>query len=338
MTSSPDGPRKRHRLVTGLLVAACVTIAVEAILLVRGFPPARTVAAAPGEFRAASVEDDSAGGSGVHIRLRNVRFRWSDEVYIDTGNMAVRAVALRGPSVNFDDPRSFHLVVQQSVVLIRPEVLAGMFNESVFNYPGSRVRDLRVVLSRDDHGVPTVELHGHLKVVASVPFTMYTHLSADTATNALVIEVDHLKAFGVIPVTKLIRWTPLSLSRLIALPPNKSLFVDGNRILVTPFGLFPPPRISGTIAGVEVSERSIRITFAGEAIPAPASTATNYAFLRGGSSQFGSFRMTATNILVLDQDPSTPFGLSLQHYAEAIPRSRVELFNTHAVQITMPDL
>jgi len=44
------------------------------------------------------------------------------------------------------------------------------------------------------------------------------------------------------------------LERLIALPPNKSLLVDGNRIMVKPFGLFPPPRVNGRLASVEVGD------------------------------------------------------------------------------------
>jgi hypothetical protein len=273
----------------------------------------------------------------VHIRLQNVRFKWSDKVYIDAGNMAVRAVPVQGTTVNFDDLESFHLVVQQSVVLIRPDVLAGMFNESIFNYPESRVRELKVSISKDDKGVRTVQLNGKVNVVAWVPFTMYTHLSVDTKTNTMVIAVDHLKVFGIIPATKLIRWTPMHLDRMIALPPNKSLLVDGNRIMVKPFGLFPPPRINGKIASVEVGDNVISITFAGDPIPAPVSSAKNYVYLRGGTSQFGHFRMADTDVLILDQNQANPFSFSLLHYAELIPKSTVEVPNTNSARITMPD-
>lgn len=94
---------------------------------------------------------EASGSSGVAIRMENVRFKWSDKVYIDTGNMAVRAVPVQGSTVDFDDLNSFHLTMQQSTVLIRPEVLEGMFNESVFNYPHSKLRDLSVKLTREDN-------------------------------------------------------------------------------------------------------------------------------------------------------------------------------------------
>ena len=227
--------------------------------------------------------------------------------------------------------------MQQSVVLVRPDVLGGMFNESIFNYPESRVRELTVSITKDDHGDRTVVLKGKVQVVGWIPFTMYTHLSEDTKTNTLVITVDHLKVFGIIPATKLINWTPMHLDRLIALPPNKTLMVDGNRLMVKPFALFPPPRINGNISKVEVSDDAIRITFAGDPIPAPKSTASNYVYLRGGLSQFGHFRMADTNVLILDRNQGNPFSFSLLHYAELIPKSGLQIPDMGTVKIVMPD-
>ncbi|MEO5989036.1 MAG: hypothetical protein ABIU54_06400 [Candidatus Eisenbacteria bacterium] len=279
----------------------------------------------------------SAGGSSVAIRLQNVRFKWSDKVYIDAGNMAVRAVPAQGRSVDFDNLESFHLVVQQSVVRIRPDVLGGMFNESIFNYPESRVRDLDVSITKDVHGVPMVVLAGKVNVLAWLPFTMYTHLSLDVKTNTLVITVDHLKLLGIIPATKLIHWTPLHLDRLIALPPNKSLWVDGNQIMVKPFGLFPPPRINGRIGSITVGASEISIGFAGDPITAPKSSARNYVYMRGGTSQFGRFRMVDTDILILDKEPKDPFVFSLRYYAQMLPRSIITLPDAQSAQLTMPD-
>ena len=330
-----------RRLVIALFVLMLVVIAVESFLLHQQSVVNRASKAQTDKLLTTFLQADTAqvaSGSSVHIRLQNVRFKWSDKVYIDASNMAVRAVPVQGATVNFDDLESFHLTVQQSVVRIRPDVLAGMFNESIFNYPESRIRELQVSIAKDDKGARTVQLKGKINVVTWVPFTMYTQLSMDTKTNTLVIAVDHLKVFGIVPATKLIRWTPLHLDRLIALPPNKSLMVDGNRIMVKPFGLFPPPRINGTIARVDVDDNAISITFAGDAIPAPESSARNYVYLRGGTSQFGRFRMADTDVLILDQNQANPFVFSLLHYAEMIPKSTVEIHDTKSARVTMPDL
>jgi len=332
--------RVHRHLVTTLFVLMLAVIVAESFLLYQQSAVNKASKAQSDKLLTTFLQGDTAqavGGSSVNIRLQNVRFKWSDQVYIDAGNMAVRAVPVQRSTVNFDDLDSFHLIVQQSAVLIRPDVLAGMFNESVFNYPESRIRKLQVSISKDDKGVPLVQLRGKVNVVAWIPFTMYTRLSVDTKTNTLVIVVDHLKVFGSVPATKLIRWTPLHLDRLIAVPPNKSLFVDGNRIMVKPFALFPPPRINGKIASVEVGDNAISITFAGEAIRAPESSARNYVYLQGGTAQFGRFRMADTDVLILDQNQANPFVFSLLHYAEMIPRSDVSIHDTKSVRITMPD-
>ncbi|MBI5836584.1 MAG: hypothetical protein HZB25_05005 [Candidatus Eisenbacteria bacterium] len=337
---STDWIGNHRRPGIALFVLLLAVIAGEGYLLFQQSLVIRASRAQSDRLRTKFLGADTAqftGAPGVRIRLQNVRFKWSDRVYIDAGNMALRAVPVQGTSVNFDDPESYHLVVQKSVVLIRPDVLAGMFNESIFNYPGSRVKKLQVSIVTDDKGRRQVKLSGKVNLVVWIPFSMYAHLSVDTLTNVLVIAVDHLRVFGGIHATSLIRWAPLHLDRVIALPPNRSLLVDGNRIMVRPFGLFPPPRVDGTMTGVEVGANAISIAFSGDAIPAPESPARNYVYMRGGTSQVGRFRMTDTDVLILDQDQANPFVFSLLHYAEMLPRSKVEIPDIKSARITMPD-
>jgi len=220
--------------------------------------------------------------------------------------------------------------------MIRPSVLEGMFNESVFNYPHSKLRDLKVSLEESDQE-RVVRVKGSVNVGIWIAFTMTAHLGVDTQSNTLVIDVDHLKILGVLPVARLIKWKPFRLENIISLPPNKSLVVNGNRMFVKPFGLFPPPRVDGKMSKVTVDNDGIRLAFAGNPIPAPKSSAKNYVYLKGGASQFGNIRMLDTDILILDQNPANPFVFSLLHYADLIPRSRIEVHDTRSAQVTMPD-
>ena len=329
--------RRSARWVVLFVLMLAVIVAETLLLSGRLMGPEIRNTVHPGEVAARADTVLPPLRDDVLIRLQNVRFLWSAKVYIDAGDMAVRAVPNVGNTVDFDDLSSFRLALQRSVVTITPDVLSGMFNESIFSYPGSRVHDLKVAIVEDDQHHQTLQLDGHLRFLMPVPFTMFTHLSVDPATHDLVIDVDHLKVFGGIPATKILHWTPLSLDRLIALPPNQSLSVQGNRILVKPLGLFPPPRIAGVISGVEVRDHAVRITFAGEPIAAPKSTALNYVFLTGGISRFGAFRMVNTDILILDANPKDPFRFSLADYAARIPASTIMLPDMKSVQITMPD-
>lgn len=321
------------------IILLLLVVLVESFLLYQQMTANRATDAQSAKLLNTFLERDTteaSGSSGVAIRMENVRFKWSDKVYIDTGNMAVRAVPVQGSTVNFDDLNSFHLALQQSVVLLRPEVLEGMFNESVFNYPGSKIRDVSVKLT-DDDDERRVRVAGKVNVGLWISFAMSTRLLVDTQTNTLVIDVKNLKVLGGLPAMPLIKWKPLNLENIVSLPPNKSLIVDKNRLMVKPFGLFPPPRVDGKMASVTVDDNVIRLAFSGSPIPAPKSSARNYVYLRGGTSQFGNIRMLDTNILIRDQDPSDSFVFSLARYADMIPRSNIEVHDTRSARVTMPD-
>ena len=332
---------RHHALVTRTGIALLLAVlAVQSFLLYQERSINQAASAQSAKLLSTFLQGDTvraSGGSGVLIRLQNVRFKWSDRVYIDAGDMAVRAVSMRGNTVDFDDLDSFLLNVQQSVVRIRPEVLEGMLNESVFNYPESKVRNLKVTIKEKD-GVQSVHLNGNINVVTWIPFSMDTRLSIDKITNTLVMDVEHLKILGFIHATGLIKWKPLRLDRLLTLPPNKSLMVDGNRMMVKPFGLFPPPRVNGTMSDVAVDRDMVRLTFSGSPVPAPVSPERNYVYLKGGTSQFGHFRMLDTDVLIRDRDQGDRFVFSLIRYAEMIPRSTIDIRDTKSVRVTMPDI
>lgn len=342
MTETSSKWFRRHarlliRAAIGLLVAVVV---VESFLLYQQREAMRAAQEHSEKLLTTFLRGDTTEvpkTRGVSIRLQNVRFKWSDKVYVDAGDMAVRAVPVEGNTVDFDNLGSFLLTLQQSTVLIRPQVLEGMLNESIFNYPGSDLRDLKVELKVEDKAY-ALKLTGKVDIATWIPFSMVADLAVDTKTNTLVMKMDHLKIFGFLPATEIVKGTPLHLDKFISLPPNKSLMIDDNDIMVKPFGLFPPPRVTGTMSAVTVDQAGIRLTFSGSPIAAPKSTARNYVYLRGGESQFGHFCMVDTDVLVLDQDPTTPFGFSLARYSELIPRSNVVVHDTRSVLVTMPDI
>jgi hypothetical protein len=331
--------RHRSHVMTWLTGLLLLVVAAETFVLIQQRSALRATETQSAKLLTTFLRGDTtqvSGASGTLIRMQNVRFKWSDRVYIDTGNMAVRAVPLQGGTVDFDEPESFRLSLQQSVVRIRPDVLEGMFNESVFNYPHSKLRNLKVTLAPADTE-HRVHVKGSVNVGVWIPFTMSADLSVDTKTNTLVMDISGLKVLGMFPASALIKLKPFHLENIISLPPNKSVLVEGNQLMVKPLGLFPPPRIEGTMSDIAVEGDGIRLRFAGSSIPAPEASAPNYVFLKGGTSEFGRFRMVDTDILILDESPTDPFVFSLAHYADMIPRSKVELHDTKSVRITMPD-
>ena len=330
---------RRHWLITLLVIV----VLLEGFLLYQQSVAHRVTQKNSAELLNTFLKGDTAevaaGRGGIHIRLRNVRFLWSPQVYIDTGDMALRAVPTGKSGVcNFDNLETFHLTLQQSSVRIRPDVMAGMFNESVFNYPGSKLRDFKVGIEKDEDGEGSLlKLSGKINVVAWIPFAMYSKLAVDRATNSMVMTVDHLKIFGGIPATKILKWGPMHLDKMMTLPPNQSVLVEGNTIHIKPFGLFPPPRIDGQLADVKIGSDDITISFAGAPVAAPHSDAKNYVYMSGGICQFGKFRMEDTDVLIVDRDQSDPFRFSVAHYADMVKKSRIDVRELRSITMSMPD-
>ena len=332
--------RRHAAALTVALVALLVgAIALEGYLLWQQRSVMRSIRGQSSRLLNSFLSDTTQvpEGRSVSMRLQNVRFKWSPRVYIDCTSMAVRAVPVAHDAVNFDDLGSFVLALQQSSVLLRPSVLEGMLNESIFNYPESKLRDLKVQLGQEDKGW-AVKMTGRVDMVAWIPFSMVAYLSVDHATNTLVMNIDRMKVFGFLPATRLVRLGPFHLDKIITMPPNRSLMISGNKIMVKPFALFPPPRVAGTVSSVTVGADGIRLTFAGKPIGAPQLDARNYVYLRGGRATFGHFCMLDTDILILDQNPRTPFNFSLANYQSLIPRSRIDIHDLKSVRVTMPDI
>jgi hypothetical protein len=280
------------------------------------------------------------GRKGTDVLLHQVRFCWSSSICINAPSLTATAEPLgKQTLVNFDYPNSFMVRVHNAAVTITPQTLQGMFNESVFNYPGSTLRNLSVNI-HSQGGENRVRLAGSLNYLFWIPFEMDTLLSVNRQSNTLVIAVQDLKVFGFLPAKWLIDLQPFNLEKLLKLPPNRHLLVYRNQMMVKPFGLFPPPRIEGTIDSVVVLPRLINLRFTGNSpaynqIPQPG--ASHYIYLQGGSSRFGKLGMEGTHIQVIDRQPQTLFQFSLQNYLSYLPPSQVQLTPNGGVVVHMPD-
>jgi hypothetical protein len=277
---------------------------------------------------------------GTDILFRNVRFCWSQAVCVNARQLTATAEPFAGKrKTNFDNLNSFLVRVHNATVLISPKTLQGMFNESVFNYPDSSLRDLTVTINQVA-GANRVKLGGSLKYILWIPFEMDTVLKVDSQTNTLVIAVEDLKVFGILPAKWLLNFRPFNLEKLLTLPPNQHLIVHQNQMMVKPFGLFPPPRIDGKIASVTVLPQWIELQFAGtdpafHQIPQP--SASNYIYLQGGNTQFGKIGMLGTQVQVIDRDPRNIFQFSLLNYLSYLPQSEVQLTEAGGAVLQMPD-
>lgn len=331
---------KRYRIISGILfVLLVLIIAVETFIILEQRRVTQQV-----EARAAQAygrfmkEGQPASGSvGSDILLRNVQYCWSREICINTDHLTATAIPINGGSdIVFDDIKSFIIKVHNGQVRISPKTLQGMFNESVFNYPGSNLRNLSVGIQKAGQA-NRIKLAGSLKYFLWIPFEMDTNLSVNRATNTLVISVYKLTVFGFIPATWLIQLKPFNLDKLLTLPENRYLTVRHNLMMVKPFGLFPPPRIDGAMGSITVLPKLIQLSFIGNEPDITSNASVNSITLKGGNAQFGRIRLLHANVEVNDLNPNNAFRFSLLDYLDYLPRSQVKLQKDGSVVLSMPD-
>ena len=279
-------------------------------------------------------------GRTTAVRMHNVTYCWSKEICIDTDNLSANIFPLSGGNtVDFDNVNNMIVDVHQANVSISPRTLQGMFNESVFNYPGSKLRNLTVAIvsgGKDHH----VKLSGSLNYFIWIPFEMDTHLYVDKKNNTLDIAVNDLHVFGFLPLTFILKYHPFHLEKLLTLPKNKHLDVKGNLMMVKPFGLFPPPRLDGKMGEIVVESKVLKLTFEGTepaSVKSAIQPAKNYIVLAGGNTQFGRLGMRDSHLQVIDADAGNLFRFSLRNYYGLLPQSRLQMQKDGSIVVTMPD-
>lgn len=339
-TADFKGPDKRYRKISGVVIALLLMIIVfETVIILEQRRVTRQVELQAQQAYGRFMRQGKSASSskGANILLRNVQYCWSRETCIVTDRLSATAVPLNsGADVVFDDLKSFIVQVHNGMVRISPQTLQGMFNESVFNYPGSTLRNLTVTI-REAGKSNRITLAGSLKYFLWIPFEMDTNLKVDPKNNTLVISVYKLTVFGFIPATWLIELKPFNLQKLLTLPPNRYLTVHQNLMMVKPFGLFPPPRINGKMAGITVLPRMIQLSFTGNE-PTISGADTNASILvQGGNTQFGRIRIMDADVRVQDRSPINVFRFSLLNYLDYLPLSQVKLGSDGSVSLTMPD-
>lgn len=336
----PDKTSKRQRIVFGMIIGLLLLIITfeTAVILEQRRVTQQVEAQSQATYQQFLKRGIPASASnGSNVLLRNVQYCWSKEICIDTNRLSATAVPVNpGSELVFDDLKSFIVKVHNGTVRISPKTLQGMFNESVFNYPGSNLRNLSVSIEQAGQA-NRIKLAGSLKYFLWIPFEMDTNLKVDSRTNTLVISVYQLKAFGFIPATWLIELKPFNLQKLLPLPENRYLTVRQNLMMVKPFGLFPPPRIDGKMTSIAVLPRMIQLSFSGNEPAISSAGGVNSITVKGGNPQFGRIRMMGADVQVNDRNPGDPFRFSLLNYLNYLPTSQVKLRSNGGATLLMSD-
>lgn len=280
---------------------------------------------------------------GTYMLLKNLNFRLSDEIDLKVYELVGEAIPLKPYEiVNFDDVNQFVIDILQADVFLETRILEYIFNNLVFNYEGSPLRNLKMkFVEIPGEAERRLLLSGDMKLVMWIGFEMLAKMSLDTDNVLFVIEAEKIKSLGN-PMTKpLLDLVGLDLEKLLPVPSGRGITMKGNRIIVEPFAIFPPPRIGGYITQMQLLDKGLRLKFDNpfkvNFPELPEKKVRNFLFLYQGDVKFGKLRMVDTRLQMIDLDQKDDFDFYLKKYFIPLVKGYSKIKSDASVVAYIPD-
>lgn len=280
---------------------------------------------------------------GTFMKLQNLKFRLTDKIDMQVKTLTAEAIPKGNETmVNFDDIHSFAIDILQGEVLLKPHVLETIFNDIVFNFPGSPLKNQKMEFVKiDGKKERRLKLTGEMKLVFWIPFEMIAKISLDKKKVLMIIEAESIRSLGN-PYTKtLLDMVGLDLETLLPIPAGRGLEMKENKIIVQPFEIFPPPQIGGYLTDIQLLENAMFLKFDNPhkvnfpEMPVP--EAKNYLFLYKGDVKFGKLRMIDARLQMIDLNQKDAFDFYLKKYFNALARGYSKIRFDKSVVAYLPD-
>lgn len=279
--------------------------------------------------------------SGAYLQLKNIFFRLTDNINLSVDSLTGEAVPnKRGAAVNFDDVSSFSIQIKTGKASVPVSVLEYIFNEQVFNFDGSPLKNLKMKFFKTENEKNRMLLTGEMSFGFWIPFEMEGEMILDKKNVMIQIQAQKITSLGN-PLTKdMIGLVGLDLEKLLPLPPNLGIAMKGNSIIIEPYSLFPPPKINGYISDLRLTEDQLLLEFdSNEKLdfpPVPANI-KNYLMVHQGMVQFGRLRMFDARLVMVDADMSDPFDFYLAKYSIPLTKGISKIDQNGKVTAFLPD-
>ena len=274
-----------------------------------------------------------ANKPSVEVDMRNVDLHITPSIDLHVRHLRGRFVAAGTRAAPYlDDPASYTVAVDTGEVAVDLESLNAIVTRAL-ERARSNVRKIQI--SADEHG--QLRQKGTIKKGINVPFDMRTSVGV-TPGGQIRIHSESVKGFGV-PVNPLLKLFRLQTDDLIRVEPGHGIRVEGNDLLLDVSRLMPPPGFHGTLTSVRVDRgQLVQVFGSGEARAiAPAATAKNHIYWRGGQLSFGKLTMTETDLELVDEDPRDPFDFSVERWNEQLVAGYSKTTATRGLRAHMPD-
>ena len=268
------------------------------------------------------------------VTMRNVDFHVGDGVVLHIRRLRGQMLGRNGV-VDFDDISSYVVEVASAEVRLTGTDLGNLLNRHVFAYRGAPLSGLRVEITPEG-----LRQTGTLHKGVDIPFDMTSTVSL-TPDGRMELHPSRVRIFGVNGLT-LMSALGLSLDKMIDLTRAQGITVKGNDLFLDATTLLPPPRIQGRITSVRLDGNELVQTFgspADSAIAAPPMDpgAANFMLYRGGALHFSKLLMRDAEMLVVDEDPRTPFDFDNLDYRKQLVAGRSRTLPDMGLEVWMPD-
>ncbi|HSJ65425.1 MAG TPA: hypothetical protein VK922_16145 [Gemmatimonadaceae bacterium] len=272
------------------------------------------------------------------IEIRNVTMHLDERATIRVRQLRgqVRSTSAGHPAI-LDDRSSFSIQVTSGSVGLTGDDLTTLLNDFVFAYHDAPLEKLR---ARPEGGQVTLE--GTMHKGVALRFTINSAMSL-TPEGMIRLHPTRTRILGVNGL-KLMNALGLKLDDLLDLTGSRGASVRGNDIYLDPEKILPPPAIAGRLASARVEGSEVAIEFVTTPEDSvfgtyvrPDSAVANFVYFRGAQLQFGKLLMSDTDLLIVDADPSDPFDLNLQEYAQQLVAGTSRTLANLGLRVEMPD-
>jgi len=283
--------------------------------------------------------------AGTYMKIRNVYFRLTDKIAMKIDYLNAEAIPRKGRKIiNFDDVNSFSIDILQGKAYLTPRVLEVLFNDYVFNFKGSPLKNEKmsfIDFEVDGKKVKRLKLEGEMLFLGIwLNFEMIAKMTLDKKKVLMIIEAEQIKTMGN-PYTKsLLGLVGLNLQKLMPVPDGRGIQIIKNKIFVNPFAIMPPPKIGGYITGLEMTDKNLIMTFDNPKkikFPKLPKKVKNYLLLYKGDVKFGKLMMIDAMLQMVDMDQKDIFDFYLKNYFKALVKGKSKIRADKSVVAYLPD-
>lgn len=277
----------------------------------------------------------------TYLSADNVNFRFNDKLNILLKNVNGELVTIKRASIlNLDDVNSFKIIVNRADAFVSLPILEILIRDYVFNYPDSplKLESMEFLNSAENK----LKVKGELKFLIWIPFEMIARLTTDSDKTKIVIVADKITALGNPYSKNLLESVGLNLDKLIQVPGGRGLIVSKNKVILSPFELFPPPKLDGRIASLEITNGLLHLTLDNNRYVQPPQmpnpVAKNFLFLFNGEMKFAKLVMIDTSLQLIDRDDSDVFDFYLEKYLAVLSNGGIATIGyDRSLKVLLPD-